>query len=113
MVQNGISKLFDLLASSHRRVDQDGGGGNEPDVSIGSRARPKPKVVAFHGKGREMRGQNESSEDETEDMIEVDEGAPAAPQPRRTEISTHLIKYRIVATKIQHSQQRRGSGKRP
>jgi hypothetical protein len=38
-----------------------------------------------------MRGQNGSSEDETEDMIEVDEGAPAAPQPRRTEISAQSI----------------------
>jgi hypothetical protein len=32
-------------------------------------------------------------------MIEVDEGAPAPPQPRRTEISANL-KDRVVATKI-------------
>ena len=41
-----------------------------------------------------MRGQNGSSEDETEDMIEVDEGAPAAPLP------SAYLKNRVVATKI-------------
>jgi hypothetical protein len=60
--------------------------------------------VALNRKRREMRGQNGSSEDETEDMIEVDEGAP---QPRRTKISAHL-KDRVMATKIRTLSAKRG-----
>lgn len=58
-----------------------------------------PKAAELDRKRRETRNQNGSSDDETEDTIEVVETAPAAPQPKRTEISSHL-KDRVVATKI-------------
>ncbi len=58
-----------------------------------------PKAVQLNRKRREMQGQNGSSEDETEDTIEVGEVVPAAPQPKRTEISVHL-KDHVIATKI-------------
>ena len=58
-----------------------------------------PKAVEFNMRKRGMRDQNGSSEDETEDIIKVDEGAPAPPWPRRTEISAHF-KGIVVATKI-------------
>jgi hypothetical protein len=58
-----------------------------------------PKAVELNRKRRETHGQNGSSEDETEDTIEVDVVAPTAPQPKRTETSAFL-KDRVVATKI-------------
>ncbi len=58
-----------------------------------------PKAVELGRKRRETRGQNRSSKDETEDIIEVDKRVPAPPRPRRTEINAYL-KDRVVATKI-------------
>ncbi len=54
-----------LLVGNRRRVDQDGGGGREPDASLRSRTRPDPKAVEFNRRKRGMLGQNGSSEDET------------------------------------------------
>src|SRR5579871_7004453 len=67
-----------------------------------------PKAVEFN---RVMRGQNGSSEDETEDTIEVDEGAPAPPRPRHTEISAPQ-KTASWRRRFEHSLLRQGKTKR-
>lgn len=46
-----------------------------------------------------MQDPNGSSEDETEDTIEMVETPPAAPQPKRTDINAHP-RDRIVATRL-------------
>jgi hypothetical protein len=59
-----------------------------------------PKAVELNRKRRETHGQDGSSEDETEDTIEVGEVAPTAPQLKRTTETSAFLKDRVVATKI-------------
>jgi hypothetical protein len=58
-----------------------------------------PKAAELNNKKRGIRDRNGSSEDETEDVIEADEGVLAPLRPRRTEINANL-KDRVVASKI-------------